>query len=67
MGILPSCTPLFNSWGPESVPRVIAGTRLCKLVTRSLVVDGRQVEANPNSRVRRSTVSEEAHARRSPV
>ena len=46
---------IFNSWGRASVPRVIAaGTRICKLVTRSLVVDGHRVEVNPNSRVRRS-------------
>ena len=28
-----------------SVPRVIAGTKICKLVTHSLVVDGHRVEA----------------------
>ena len=50
----------MNEW-------VIAGTRICKLVTRSLVVDGHRVEANLNSRVRRSIVSEEAHARWSSV
>ena len=33
----------------------------------SLVVDGHRVEVNPNSRVRRSVVSEEAHAPRSSV
>ena len=49
------------------LPVVIAGTRICKLLTRSLVVHEHRVEANPNSRVRRSIVSEEAHARRSPV
>ena len=37
--------PFFNSWGRMSVPRVIAETRICKLVTRSLVVDGHRVEA----------------------
>ena len=58
---------IFNSWGRASVPRVIAGTRICKLVTRSLVVDGHRVEVNPNSRVRRSIVSEEAHVPRSSV
>ena len=48
---------LFNSWRRASVQaRVIAGIRICKLVTRSLVVDGHRVEANPNSRVRRSIV-----------
>ena len=52
----------FNSLERASVPRVIAGTRICKLVTRSLVVDGHRVEVNPNSRVLRSIVSEEAHA-----
>ena len=57
----------FNSWGRASVPRVIAGTRICKLVTRSLVIDGHRVEVNPNSRVRRSIVSEEAHAPQSSV
>ena len=31
---------LFNSWVRASVPRVIAGTRICKRVTRSLAVDG---------------------------
>ena len=62
---LPGSTPLhFNSWGRESIPRVIAGTRICKLVTHSLVVDGHRVEDNPNSRVRRSIVSEEGHAPR---
>ena len=30
---------VFNSWVRSSVPRVIAGTRICKWVTRSLVVD----------------------------
>ena len=30
---------LFNSWVRASVPRVIAGTKICKWVTRSLVVD----------------------------
>ena len=40
---------LFNSWGHASVPRVIAGTRICKLVTRTLVADGHWVEASPNS------------------
>ena len=29
----------FNSWVRASVPRVIAGTGICKWVTRSLVVD----------------------------
>ena len=58
---------LFNSWGRASVPRVIAGTRICKLVTCSLVVDGHQVEGSPNSRVRRSIISEEAHAHRTSV
>ena len=58
---------VFNSWVRASVPRVIAGTRICKLVTRSLVVDGHRVEASPNSRVRRSIVSEEVQARRSSV
>ena len=58
---------VFNSWGRASVPRVIAGTRICKLVPRPLVVDGHRAEASPNSRVRRSIVSEEAHARRSSV
>ena len=53
--------------GRASVPRVIAGTRICKLVTRSLVVDGHRAEVNPNSRVQRSIVSEEAHAPRSSV
>ena len=38
-------------------------TSICKLVTRSLVVDGYRVEGSPNSIVRRSIVSEEAHAR----
>ena len=38
---------LLNSWGRASVPRVIAGTRICKLVTRSLLVFGHQVEASP--------------------
>ena len=45
----------MNEWMNEWV---IAGTRICKLVTRSLVVDGHRVEANPNSRVRRSIVPE---------
>ena len=58
---------IFNPWGRASVPRVIAGTRICKSVTRLLVVDGHRVEASPNSRVRRSIVSEEAHAHRSSV
>ena len=49
--ILKRLAQLFNSWKRASVPRVIAGTRICKLVTRSLVVDGHRVEANPNSRV----------------
>ena len=40
---------LFNSWGHASVPRVIAGTRICKSVTRTLVVDRHWVEASPNS------------------
>ena len=31
----------YHEW-----PRVIAGTVICKLVTRSLVVDGRRVEAS---------------------
>ena len=53
---------IFDSWGRASVPRVIAGTRIYKLVTGSLVVDGHRVEANPNSRVQRSIISEEAHA-----
>ena len=53
--------------GRASVPRVIAGTRICKLVTRSLVVDGHRAEVNPNSRVQRSIVSEEAHAPRCSV
>ena len=30
---------VFNSWVRASVPRVIAGTGICKWVTRSLVVD----------------------------
>ena len=30
---------LFNSWVRASVPRVIAGTGICKWVTRSLVID----------------------------
>ena len=54
----------MNEWMNEWV---IAGTRICKLVTRSLVVDGHRVEANLNSRVRRSIVSKEAHARWSSV
>ena len=53
---------LFNSWGCASIPWDIAGTRICKLVTRSLVVDGHWVESSANSRVRRSIVSKEAHA-----
>ena len=61
------CEHIFNSWEHVSVPRVIAGTGICKLVTRSLVVDGHRVEASPNSRVRRSIVSKEAHPRRSSV
>ena len=43
---LTSCLPsvvvlllFFNSWVRASVPRVIAGTEICKSVTRSLVVD----------------------------
>ena len=61
------CEHILNSWGHASVPLVIAGTRMCKLVTHSLVVDGHRVEASPNSRVQRSIVSEEAHPRRSSV
>ena len=57
-------TLLFNSWGRASVPRVIPVTGICKLVTRSLVVDGLWVEASRNCRVRRFIVSGEAHARR---
>ena len=34
---------------------------------RSLVLDGHRVDVNPNSRVRRSIISEEEHARRSSV
>ena len=45
---------IFNSWGRASLPRVIEGTGICKLVTRSLVVDGLRVEASPNSRAQRS-------------
>ena len=30
---------VFNSWVRARVPRVIAGTEICKWVTRSLVVD----------------------------
>ena len=45
----------MNEWMNEWV---ISGTWICKLVTRSLVVDGHRVEANPNSRVRRSIVPE---------
>ena len=66
-GLPGSTAPLFNSWGRASVPRVIAGTRICKLVTHSFVVDGHRVKDNPNSRVRRSIVSEEAHAPRISV
>ena len=58
---------IFNSWERASVPRVIAGTRICKLVARLLAVDGHRVEACPNSRVQRSIVSEEAHTRRNSV
>ena len=58
---------IFNSWERASVPRVIAGTRICKLVARFLAVDGHRVEACPNSRVQRSIVSEEAHTRRNSV
>ena len=58
---------IFNSWECASVPRVIAGTTICKLVARLLAVDGHRVEACPNSRVRRSIVSEEAHTRRNSV
>ena len=52
-GLPGSTALLFNSWGRASVPRVIAGTRICKLVTRSLVADGHRVEVNLNSRVRK--------------
>ena len=52
--ILTRLAQLFNSWRRASVPRVIAGTGICKLVTRSLVVDGHRVEVNPNLRMRRS-------------
>ena len=31
---------LLNFWGCASIPWVIAGTRICKLVTCSLIVDG---------------------------
>ena len=58
---------IFNSWERASVPRVIAGTVICKLVTRSLVVDGHRVEASRILRVRRSIVFEEAHAYRRSV
>ena len=58
---------IFNSWERASVPRVIAGTGICKLVARFLAVDGHRVEACPNSRVQRSIVSEEAHTRRNSV
>ena len=59
--------PIFNLWGHVSVPRVITGTRICKLVTHSLIVKGHQVEANPNSKVWWSIISEEARARPSSV
>ena len=49
------------------MPWVIAGTGICKLVTRSLVVEGLRIKACPNSIVQRYIVSEEAHARRSSV
>ena len=35
----PLCRVVFNSWVRARVPRVIAGTGICKWVTRSLVVD----------------------------
>ena len=65
--ILVAIWSIFNSWVRASVPRVIAGTKIYKLVTRSLVADGHRVEVNLNSRVRRSIVSEESHAPRSSV
>ena len=38
--VIQYCTiNIFNSWVRASVPRVIAGTGICKWVTRSLVVD----------------------------
>ena len=59
---------IFNSWERASVPRVIGEIRICKLVARLLAVDGHcGVEACPNSRVRRSIVSEEAHTHRNSV
>ena len=52
----------INSWVRASVPRVIAGAGICKLVTRSLVVEAFRNWSNPNSRARRSIVSKEARA-----
>ena len=58
---------IFLTCGDTWVPRVITGTRICKLVTHSLIVKGHQVEANPNSKVWWSIISEEARARPSSV
>ena len=49
---------VFNSWVRASIPRVIAGTRICRWVTRSLVVDGFVIN-RVRTRVRRPIVSEE--------
>ena len=59
--------PFVYSWGRTSVPRVTAGTGICKRVTRSLVEDEPSYLSGPNSRVQRSIVSEEARPRCSSV
>ena len=48
--------PFFNSWVRANVLRVIAGTGICKLVTRSFVV-GSELESAKICRFRISTPS----------